>query len=106
MTTFTRISDSGSAAGAATLITLQDLGFFSLTALRTDAGSLKLINWQTGGPTVSRVSDSGGQAGAVSAIAVTRVRNRDDHGRARWWRKSEAHLLGRRLGGRSNHAPR
>ena len=67
MTTFTRISDSGSAAGAATLITLQGLGFFSLTAVRTDAGSLKLINWKTGGPTVSRVSDSGGQAGAVSA---------------------------------------
>ena len=76
MTTFTRIDDSGSDAGAATLIALQELGFFSLTALRTDAGSLKLINWQTGGPTISRGSDSGEQAGAVSAIAVTRVRNR------------------------------
>ncbi len=76
MTTFTRISDSGSAAGAATHIKLQGLGFFSLTAVRTDAGSLKLINWSTGGPAVSRVSDSGNQAGAVSAIAVTRVRNR------------------------------
>ena len=76
MTTFTRIDDSGSDAGAATLITLQELGFFSLTAVRTQAGNLKLINWQTGGPTVSRGPDSGEQAGAVSAIAVTRVRNR------------------------------
>ena len=38
MTTFTRVSDSGSDAGAATLITLQPLGFFSLTPVRTKPG--------------------------------------------------------------------
>ena len=75
MTTFTRVSDSGSAAGAASHITIQDLSFFSLTAVRTGAGDLRLINWRTG-DTVSRISDSGNQAGAVSAIAVTRNLNR------------------------------
>ncbi|WP_427017123.1 hypothetical protein ACQCSX_00135 [Pseudarthrobacter sp. P1] len=76
MTTFTRVGDSGALAGAATNITIEELGFFSLTAVRTGSGSLKLINWSTGGPgPVTRDSDSDGQAGAVSAIAVTRNRN-------------------------------
>src|SRR4051794_25832354 len=75
MTIFTRLSDSGSAAGEATHIAIQDLSFFSLTAVRTGAGTLKLINWGTGDG-VSRISDSGNQAGEVSAIAVTRNLNR------------------------------
>ena len=42
MTTFTRVSDSDRLAGDATCITLNELGFFSLTAVRTGAGNLKL----------------------------------------------------------------
>jgi hypothetical protein len=42
-TNFTRVSDGGSAAGAATEITLNELGFFSLSAVRTAAKNLKLI---------------------------------------------------------------
>ena len=49
MTTLTRVSDSGSAAGAATGIAIEELGAFSLTAVRTGAGNLKLISWYTGG---------------------------------------------------------
>jgi len=73
-TTFTRVSDSGSAAGKATEITLNELGFFSLAAVKTDGGKLKLIAWRTG-DTVSRLADSGDQ-GAVGEIAMTRNLNR------------------------------
>lgn len=77
MTTFTRIGDSGALAGEATDITVEDLGFYSLTAVRTGSGDLKLINWSTGSPgPVTRDSDSDNQAGAVSAISVARNRNR------------------------------
>jgi hypothetical protein len=76
MTTFTRVGDSGSLAGEATDITIEELGFYSLTAVRTGSGNLKLINWGTGAPgPVTRTGDSDDQAGAVSDIAVTR--NRD-----------------------------
>src|ERR1700687_3246533 len=71
MTTFMRVSDSDGLAGDATHITLNELGFFSLTAVRTGAGKLKLINWRTGDIPVARVSDSGNQAGEVSRIAIT-----------------------------------
>jgi hypothetical protein len=73
-TTFTRVSDSGSMAGEATHITLNGLGFFSLTAVRDSAGNLKLIGWRTG-DTVSRLADTEGQAGGVSEIAMTRNLN-------------------------------
>lgn len=75
MTTFARISDSDALAGDATHITLNELGFFSLTAVRTGSGNLELINWRTG-DTVARVSDSGNQAGEVHGIAITRNLNR------------------------------
>ena len=75
MTTFNRVSDSDALAGDATNITINELGSFSLTAVKTGAGNLKLINWRTGN-TVARVSDSGNQAGEVSGIAVTRNLNR------------------------------
>jgi len=76
MTTFTRVGDSGSLAGAATDIAIEELGFYSLTAVKTGSGILKLINWGTGGPaSVSRTGDSDDQAGEVSGIAVTRNRN-------------------------------
>jgi hypothetical protein len=74
-TTFTRVSDSGSMAGEASHITLNGLGFFSLTAVRASDGDLKLIGWRTG-DTVSRLVDSGNQAGDVSEIAMTRNLNR------------------------------
>jgi hypothetical protein len=70
-TTFERVSDSGSTAGAATQITLNDLGFFSLSAVRTAAGRLKLIGWRTG-DTVARLGDSGNQAGKASYITISR----------------------------------
>jgi len=69
MTTFTPVSDSGSAAGRATNIVLSDHGFFTLTAVKTFGGDLKLIGWRTG-DTVSRLVDSDNQAGAVSEIAL------------------------------------
>ncbi|GAA2145673.1 hypothetical protein GCM10009825_38590 [Arthrobacter humicola] len=76
MTNFTRVGDSGALAGAATDIAVEQLGFYSLTAVRTGSGNLKLINWSTGGPgAVTRNSDSDDQAGEVSAIAVARNRN-------------------------------
>jgi hypothetical protein len=74
-TTFTRVSDSDAKAGEATEITLNDLGFFSLSAVKTAAENLKLIGWRTG-DTVSRLDDSGDQAGFVSEIAMTRNLNR------------------------------
>jgi hypothetical protein len=74
-TTFTRVDDSDALAGKATRITLQGRGVYSLSAVRTDAGNLKLIGWSTGGATVSRQDDSANQAGAVSEIAMTRSRN-------------------------------
>ena len=75
-TTFTRVNDSGSDAGAATRITLNELGFFTLSAVRTGAGNLKLIGWSTGGDKVSRLADSKNQAREVSEIAMTRNLNR------------------------------
>ncbi len=76
MTTFTRVGDSDSLAGEASHIAIEELGFYSLTAVRTGSGNLKLINWGTGAPgPVSRTGDSDDQAGAVSEIAVTRNRN-------------------------------
>jgi hypothetical protein len=75
-TTFTRVDDSDALAGEATRITLNELGFFSLSAVRTGAGNLKLIGWSTGGATVSRLDDSANQAGEVSEIAMTRNLNR------------------------------
>jgi hypothetical protein len=57
-TTFRRVSDSGSAAGKATEITLIELGFFSLSAVKTGGGKLKLIAWRTG-DTVSPAGSSG-----------------------------------------------
>jgi hypothetical protein len=69
MTTFKRVSDSGRLAGKATNIALSDGGVFTLTAVRTAAGNLKLINWRTDG-TVSRLADSNNHAGAVSEIAL------------------------------------
>jgi hypothetical protein len=74
-TTFTRVADSDALAGEATRITLQGHGVFSLSAVRTGAGDLKLIGWSTGGDTVSRLDDSGTQAGEVSEIAMTRNLN-------------------------------
>jgi hypothetical protein len=77
MTNFMRVGDSGALAGAATDIAIEQLGFYSLTAVRTGSGNLKLINWSTGGPgAVTRMADSDDQAGAVSAIAVARNLNR------------------------------
>jgi len=67
-TTITRVSDSGTQAGTATKINLMG----GLSAVRTGAGTLKLIAWRTGGP-ISRISDSGDQAGAVSEIALFEV---------------------------------
>lgn len=76
MTTLTRVGDSDSLAGAATEIAIEELGFYSLTAVRTGSGDLKLINWATGSPgPVSRTGDSDDQAGEVSEVAVTRNRN-------------------------------
>jgi hypothetical protein len=75
-TTFTRVNDSDARAGAATRITLNELGFFSLSAVRTAAGNLRLIGWSTGSNTVDRLADSKNQAGAVSEIAMTRNLNR------------------------------
>jgi hypothetical protein len=75
-TTFTRVNDSDAHAGAATRITLNELGFFSLSAVRTAAGNLRLIGWSTGGNTVDRLADSKNQAGEVREIAMTRNLNR------------------------------
>jgi len=72
-TTFARVNDSDGLAGKATNIEINDLGFFSLTAVRTGSGNLKLINWRTGGTDgVARLADSSNQAGEVSEIALTR----------------------------------
>jgi hypothetical protein len=72
-TTFTRVNDSDALAGKATNIKINELGFFSLTAVRTGAGNLKLINWRTGGTDgVARLGDSDNLAGEVSEIALTR----------------------------------
>lgn len=69
MTTFKRVSDSRRLAGKATNIALSDGGVFTLTAVRTAAGDLKLITWRTDG-TVSRLADSNNQGGAASEIAL------------------------------------
>jgi hypothetical protein len=69
MTTFKRVSDSRRLAGKATNIALSDGATFTLTAVRTAAGNLKLITWRTDG-TVSRLADSNNQGGAASEIAL------------------------------------
>jgi hypothetical protein len=72
-TTFTRLGDRR--AGAASHIAIQELGFFSLTAVRTGSGDLKLINWETGDQSeVKRLAEA--SAGEVSEIALTRNLNR------------------------------
>jgi hypothetical protein len=72
--TFTKISDSGTAAGEASEITIQNLGFACITAVRTNAGNLKLIGWDTK-EQIKRMGDTGDQAGAVTEIAMTAANN-------------------------------
>jgi len=72
MATFTLVSDSGSQAGKATVTTLLELGFFTLSAVKDDAEDLKLIGWSTGGDTVLRRADSDEQAGFVDEISMSR----------------------------------
>src|SRR5258707_15580446 len=45
----------------------------SVTAVITNSGNLRLINWHVGGsPNIFRVADSGTQAGPVSAISIAK----------------------------------
>ncbi|SED14292.1 hypothetical protein SAMN05519104_2888 [Rhizobiales bacterium GAS188] len=73
----TRLADSGTLAGAASLICATTVltGFGTevlVTALRTGSGKLKLISWQLQGDgSFTRLGDSGSNAGKVDSIAIT-----------------------------------
>lgn len=73
--TITRLGDSGSQAGAATLIQIVAVSQDRfVTACRDSDGDLKLIGWrlQANG-SLTRLADTGNQAGEVSEIALTRL---------------------------------
>jgi hypothetical protein len=77
-TLFYRVSDSGEAVpkpGPAKFIAMNDLGFYSLTAVRADSGRLLLINWATGAD-IARLQSSNQVPGDVDGLAVTRNLNR------------------------------
>lgn len=71
-TAVTRLADSGTLAGTASLIKIVAAGNNRfVTACRAANGSLLLIGWQLGNNgTFTRLADSGTQAGAVSDIAL------------------------------------
>jgi len=74
-TTITRLGDSGSQAGAATLIRIVAVSTNRfVTACRDGSGNLKLIGWRLeANGAITRLADSGSQAGAVSETALTRL---------------------------------
>lgn len=71
-----RRSDSGDLAGEVKSIAVPYSGSFtihSVTAVITNSGNLRLINWHVGGsPNIVRIADSGTQAGPVSAISIAK----------------------------------
>lgn len=70
---FTRLGDSGSLAGDATLIrSALDPGGRVVTSCRTASGDLKLIVWgiSSNGATVQRLGDSGTAAGAIGSNSL------------------------------------
>jgi hypothetical protein len=71
-----RRSDSGDLAGEVKSIAVPYSGSFtiqSVTAVITNSGNLRLINWHVGGsPNILRIADSGTQAGPVSAISIAK----------------------------------
>ena len=74
--TITRLGDSGNQAGAPDIIAVASLNLGRvITAVRTDAGNLKLICWGIfdGGKIVTRLGDSGNQAGITDLISLTSV---------------------------------
>lgn len=66
---FTRLGDSGTQAGAATMIrsAVEPVGGHLVTSVRDASGALKLITWgiSANGATIQRRGDSGTQAGAI-----------------------------------------
>jgi hypothetical protein len=71
--TVIRLGDSNNQAGATEIIAVASLNSEQLaTAVRTEAGSLKVIVWgiSPNGKTVTRLGDSGSQAGATDIIAI------------------------------------
>jgi hypothetical protein len=74
-TTFNRVSDSDAMAGETNFIAINELGFYSLTAVKAGSGKLLLINWVTGDH-IARLQDSGQVPGVIDGLAVTRNLNR------------------------------
>jgi hypothetical protein len=71
-----RRTDSGDSAGEVKSIAVPYSGSFtihSVTAVITNSGNLRLIDWHVGGsPNILRIADSGNQAGPVSAISIAK----------------------------------
>jgi hypothetical protein len=73
--TITRLADSGTAAGTASLIRIvaRSADRF-VTACRASDGSLKVISWRlNANGSLTRLADSGSQAGAARDIALVRL---------------------------------
>lgn len=74
----TRLGDSGSRAGAATLIrSALDPSGRVVTAVRDGSGDLKLIVWgvSANGATIQRLGDSGSAAGAIGGNSLASLTN-------------------------------
>jgi len=69
--TIKRLGDSGSQAGALSLLDIVSNGSVLTTSVRDGGGNLKLITWHTSPDkkTIKRAGDSGNQAGALSLLA-------------------------------------